>query len=142
MPVSGHKDSGTCTDGGQEVGFSSLAKAANTQLTQISHHTTFLMPTLLFFAPFYQFWGSNVTQQPHLPQCRVLYYVLTFFALRQGLYQFLRSPSSSSPLLPRSSPVSMDYSKFGTAASPAVIPDDSDPARWVCDALFTLSPVY
>nr|XP_046270503.1 aldehyde dehydrogenase family 16 member A1 [Scatophagus argus] len=63
MPVSGHKDSGTCTDGGQE-----------------------------------------------------------------GLYQFLRLPSSFSPPLPRSSPVSMDYSTFGTAASPAVIPDDSDPA--------------
>ncbi|XP_068194032.1 aldehyde dehydrogenase family 16 member A1 [Antennarius striatus] len=60
MPVSGHKDSGTCTDGGQE-----------------------------------------------------------------GLYQFLCSSSSSSPPLPRSSPVSMDYSKFGAAASPAVIPVDS-----------------
>lgn len=24
LPVSGHKDSGTCTDGGQEVGFSGL----------------------------------------------------------------------------------------------------------------------
>ncbi|XP_029292994.1 LOW QUALITY PROTEIN: aldehyde dehydrogenase family 16 member A1 [Cottoperca gobio] len=62
LPVSGHKDSGTCTDGGQE-----------------------------------------------------------------GLYQFLR-PSSSSPPLPRSSPVSLNYSKFGTAASPAIIPDDSDSA--------------
>ncbi|KAM4531511.1 aldehyde dehydrogenase family 16 member A1 [Odontesthes bonariensis] len=62
LPVSGHKDSGTCTDGGQE-----------------------------------------------------------------GLYQFLRPSFSSSPLL-RSSPVSMDYSKFGTEASPAVIPDPSDPA--------------
>ncbi|XP_070704661.1 aldehyde dehydrogenase family 16 member A1 [Pempheris klunzingeri] len=60
LPISGHKDSGTCTDGGQE-----------------------------------------------------------------GLYQFLRP--SSSPL-PRTSPVSMDYSKFGTAASPAIIPDNSDPA--------------
>ncbi|XP_022603754.1 aldehyde dehydrogenase family 16 member A1 [Seriola dumerili] len=63
MPVSGHKDSGTCTDGGQE-----------------------------------------------------------------GLYQFLHSSCSSSPPLPRSSPVSMDYTKFGTAASPAIIPDDSDAA--------------
>lgn len=63
LPVSGHKDSGTCTDGGQE-----------------------------------------------------------------GLYQFLRPSSSSSPPLPRSSPVSMDYSKFGTATSPAIIPDESDPA--------------
>lgn len=63
MPVSGHKDSGTCTDGGQE-----------------------------------------------------------------GLYQFLRPASSSSPPLPRSTPVSMDYSKFGTAASPVIIPDDADPA--------------
>ncbi|XP_037647802.1 aldehyde dehydrogenase family 16 member A1 [Sebastes umbrosus] len=62
LPVSGHKDSGTCTDGGQE-----------------------------------------------------------------GLYQFLRPSSSSSPPLPRSSPVSIS-STFGTAASPAVIPDDSDPA--------------
>ncbi|CAJ1075990.1 aldehyde dehydrogenase family 16 member A1 [Xyrichtys novacula] len=62
LPVSGHKDSGTCTDGG-----------------------------------------------------------------REGLYQFLRPCSSSSPL-PRSSPVSMDYSKFGTATSPAVIPDDLDAA--------------
>ncbi|KAL7377577.1 hypothetical protein ABVT39_001540 [Epinephelus coioides] len=65
LPVSGHKDSGTCTDGGQE-----------------------------------------------------------------GLYQFLR-PSSSSPPLPRSSPVSMDYSKFGTAASPAIIPEDCDAASWM-----------
>ncbi|XP_071330806.1 aldehyde dehydrogenase family 16 member A1 [Trachinotus anak] len=63
LPVSGHKDSGTCTDGGQE-----------------------------------------------------------------GLYQFLRSSCSSSPPLPRSSPVSMDYTKFGTAASPAIIPDGSDAA--------------
>uniref|UniRef100_UPI0037E98642 aldehyde dehydrogenase family 16 member A1 n=1 Tax=Semicossyphus pulcher TaxID=241346 RepID=UPI0037E98642 len=62
LPVSGHKDSGTCTDGGQE-----------------------------------------------------------------GLYQFL-CPSSSSPPSPHSSPVSMDYSKFGTAASPAVVPDVSDAA--------------
>uniref|UniRef100_UPI003AB030D8 aldehyde dehydrogenase family 16 member A1 n=1 Tax=Centroberyx gerrardi TaxID=166262 RepID=UPI003AB030D8 len=64
LPVSGHKDSGTCTDGGQE-----------------------------------------------------------------GLYQFLRpSSSSSSPPLPRSSSASLDYAKFGTAASPAIIPDGSDPA--------------
>ncbi|XP_068606185.1 aldehyde dehydrogenase family 16 member A1 [Brachionichthys hirsutus] len=57
MPVSGHKDSGSCTDGGQE-----------------------------------------------------------------GLYQFLCSSASSSPLLPRSSPVSMDYSTFGATAVPPVIP--------------------
>ncbi|XP_068593136.1 aldehyde dehydrogenase family 16 member A1 [Cebidichthys violaceus] len=63
LPVSGHKDSGTCTDGGQE-----------------------------------------------------------------GLYQFLRPSSSSYPPLPRSSPVFLDYSKFGTATSPAIIPDDSDSA--------------
>ncbi|TMS15536.1 Aldehyde dehydrogenase family 16 member A1 [Larimichthys crocea] len=62
LPVCGHKDSGTCTDGGQE-----------------------------------------------------------------GLYQFLLPPSSSPPL-PRSSPVSMDYSKFGTAITPVVIPDDADAA--------------
>lgn len=48
--------------------------------------------------------------------------VLFFFSY-QGLYQYLR-PSSSSPP-PRSSPVSMNYTKFGTAASPVVIPDDS-----------------
>ncbi|KAG7237471.1 hypothetical protein INR49_032338 [Caranx melampygus] len=63
LPVSGHKDSGTCTDGGQE-----------------------------------------------------------------GLYQFLCSSCSPSPPLPHSTPVSMDYTKFGTAASPAIIPDDSDAA--------------
>ncbi|XP_074552044.1 aldehyde dehydrogenase family 16 member A1 [Halichoeres trimaculatus] len=63
LPVSGHKDSGTCTDGGQE-----------------------------------------------------------------GLYQFLRPSSSSSRPLPHSSPVSMDYSKFGTAASPPVLPDDLESA--------------
>lgn len=40
MPVSGHKDSGTCTDGGQEVGFYSSSQTA-LQLTQISHHTCF-----------------------------------------------------------------------------------------------------
>uniref|UniRef100_A0AAV2KF71 Aldehyde dehydrogenase domain-containing protein n=1 Tax=Knipowitschia caucasica TaxID=637954 RepID=A0AAV2KF71_KNICA len=62
MPVSGHKDSGTCTDGGQE-----------------------------------------------------------------GLYHFLRLSSSKMPN-PRSSPVSLDYAKFGVAASTIIIPDDSDPA--------------
>ncbi|XP_051904503.1 aldehyde dehydrogenase family 16 member A1 isoform X1 [Hippocampus zosterae] len=58
LPVSGHKDSGTCTDGGQE-----------------------------------------------------------------GLYQFLR-PSSSS-VLPRASPVALDYAKFGTDAPPVIIPDET-----------------
>ncbi|KAK2832866.1 hypothetical protein Q5P01_016755 [Channa striata] len=62
LPVSGHKGSGSCTDGGQE-----------------------------------------------------------------GLYQFLR-PSSSSSSLSRSSPLVMDYTKFGTGASPVIIPDDSDSA--------------
>lgn len=61
MPVSGHKDSGTCTDGGHE-----------------------------------------------------------------GLYHFLRL-SSSNPL-PRYSPVSLDFAKFGVAAPVTIIPDDSDPA--------------
>ncbi|XP_026202734.1 aldehyde dehydrogenase family 16 member A1 [Anabas testudineus] len=60
LPVAGHKDSGTCTDGGQE-----------------------------------------------------------------GMYQFLRPSSSLSPPLPRSSPLPMDYTKFGTGASPVIIPDDS-----------------
>ncbi|KAM9843179.1 aldehyde dehydrogenase family 16 member A1 [Aulostomus maculatus] len=55
LPVSGHRDSGTCTDGGQE-----------------------------------------------------------------GLYQFLR-PSSFS--LQRSYPVTLDYTKFGTAPSPPIVPD-------------------
>ncbi|XP_008293727.1 aldehyde dehydrogenase family 16 member A1 isoform X2 [Stegastes partitus] len=59
LPSSGHKDSGTCTDGGQE-----------------------------------------------------------------GLYQFLCSSSSTGP--PRSSPAPMNYSVFGTAAPPAIIPDQSD----------------
>ncbi|KAM4717540.1 aldehyde dehydrogenase family 16 member A1 [Anableps anableps] len=59
LPASGHKDSGTCTDGGQE-----------------------------------------------------------------GLYQFLR-PSISSPL-PRSSPVSLEYSKFGTEPTKAAIPGSPD----------------
>ncbi|RVE69031.1 hypothetical protein OJAV_G00073740 [Oryzias javanicus] len=40
---------------------------------------------------------------------------------QEGLYQFLH-PSVSSPP-PRSSPVSLDYSKFGTEVSPAIIPD-------------------
>ncbi|KAM8844626.1 aldehyde dehydrogenase family 16 member A1 [Spinachia spinachia] len=62
LPVCGHKDSGTCTDGGQ-----------------------------------------------------------------QGLYQFLRPSSCSPPSLRRLSPV-MDYLKFGTTASPPIIPEDSDPA--------------
>ncbi|XP_043955170.1 aldehyde dehydrogenase family 16 member A1 [Gambusia affinis] len=61
FPVSGHKDSGTGTDGGQE-----------------------------------------------------------------GLYQFLR-PSFSSPL-PCPSPVSLEYSKFGTEAAQVVIPDSPDGA--------------
>ncbi|XP_028268683.1 aldehyde dehydrogenase family 16 member A1 [Parambassis ranga] len=64
LPVSGHKDSGTSTDGGQE-----------------------------------------------------------------GLFQFLCPSSSSSPPLPHSSPIPMDYSKFGTGARPtAVIPGDSNTA--------------
>ncbi|CAL8305362.1 unnamed protein product [Merluccius merluccius] len=64
LPTSGHKDSGTCTDGGQE-----------------------------------------------------------------GLYQFLQ-PSSSPPSLTRSSPASLDYDKFGSAGSPAIVPT----ARCVCVA--------
>lgn len=60
MAVSGHKDSGTCTDGGHE-----------------------------------------------------------------GLYHFLKLSSSNHP---RSSPVSLDYAKFGVAAPTTIIPDDSDPA--------------
>uniref|UniRef100_A0A3P9LGL5 Aldehyde dehydrogenase 16 family, member A1 n=1 Tax=Oryzias latipes TaxID=8090 RepID=A0A3P9LGL5_ORYLA len=40
---------------------------------------------------------------------------------QEGLYQFLR-PSDSSPPI-RSSAVPLDYSKFGTEESPAVIPD-------------------
>ncbi|CAL8271709.1 unnamed protein product [Lota lota] len=64
LPTSGHKDSGTCTDGGQE-----------------------------------------------------------------GLYQFLQ-PSSSCPSLSRSSPASLDYDKFGSAPSPAIVPT----ARCVCVA--------
>lgn len=63
MPASSHKDSGNCTDGGQE-----------------------------------------------------------------GLYQFLRPPSSPSPPPRRSFAASLDYSKFGTAASPAIIPNDPDSA--------------
>ncbi|KAM6905596.1 aldehyde dehydrogenase family 16 member A1 [Xenentodon cancila] len=62
LPTSGHKDSGTCTDGGQE-----------------------------------------------------------------GLYQFLHPSCSSWPPL-HCSPVSMNYSKFGTEAPPAVIPSTSDSA--------------
>ncbi|XP_061701015.1 aldehyde dehydrogenase family 16 member A1 isoform X2 [Syngnathoides biaculeatus] len=58
LPVSGHKDSGTCTDGGQE-----------------------------------------------------------------GLYQFLQ-PSSSCGL-PRATPVALDYAKFGTDATPFIIPDET-----------------
>uniref|UniRef100_A0A672ZIQ9 Aldehyde dehydrogenase family 16 member A1-like n=1 Tax=Sphaeramia orbicularis TaxID=375764 RepID=A0A672ZIQ9_9TELE len=61
LPLSGHKDSGTCTDGGQ-----------------------------------------------------------------QGLYQFLRPSSSSSTPLPRSVPVSMDYTTFGGGAPLPIIPDQSD----------------
>lgn len=59
LPLSAHKDSGTCTDGGQE-----------------------------------------------------------------GLYQFLRPSSSSSPL-PRSTPISMDYTTFGGGAPVPIIPDES-----------------
>ncbi|CAB1341414.1 unnamed protein product [Coregonus sp. 'balchen'] len=43
---------------------------------------------------------------------------------KEGLFQFLRP--SSSPPLPRSSPASVDYSKFGTAASAAIIPEGSN----------------
>ncbi|XP_034150993.1 aldehyde dehydrogenase family 16 member A1 isoform X2 [Esox lucius] len=44
---------------------------------------------------------------------------------KEGLFQFLR-PSSSSPSLPRSSPTSLDYSRFGTATSAAIIPQGPD----------------
>ncbi|KAF3699641.1 Aldehyde dehydrogenase family 16 member A1 [Channa argus] len=47
---------------------------------------------------------------------------------QEGLYQFLHPSSSSSPSLPRSSPLPMDYTKFGTGASPVIIPDESDSA--------------
>ncbi|XP_057717220.1 aldehyde dehydrogenase family 16 member A1 [Corythoichthys intestinalis] len=58
LPVSGHKDSGTCTDGGQE-----------------------------------------------------------------GLYQFMRP--SSSPVVPRTSPVALHYANFGTDAPQVIIPDET-----------------
>lgn len=111
MPVSGHKDSGTCVDGGQEVGSSS------------SSHCSTLTGNI----------NPTVNNQ-HQESCTVCWPPFCFL---QGLYQFLCLPSSSPPL-PRSSPVSMDYSTFGTAACPAIIPDDSDPARWACSAPFTL----
>ncbi|XP_029013934.1 aldehyde dehydrogenase family 16 member A1 isoform X1 [Betta splendens] len=47
---------------------------------------------------------------------------------QEGLYQFLKLPSSSSPL-PRSSPLSMDYTKFGTGTFPVIIPEYSDQAN-------------
>ncbi|XP_060758360.1 aldehyde dehydrogenase family 16 member A1 isoform X2 [Neoarius graeffei] len=43
---------------------------------------------------------------------------------REGLYQFL----SASVALPRSEPVSLDYTKFGTAASGFLVPEGSDPS--------------
>ncbi|KAB5553526.1 hypothetical protein PHYPO_G00039670 [Pangasianodon hypophthalmus] len=43
---------------------------------------------------------------------------------REGLYQFL----SASVPPPRSEPISLDYTKFGTAASRFLVPDGSDPS--------------
>lgn len=63
LPACGHKDSGTCTDGGQE-----------------------------------------------------------------GLYHFLRPSSSTASPLPRASPLSMDYSTFGTTAPTVIIPEDPNSA--------------
>ncbi|KAL0993593.1 hypothetical protein UPYG_G00110230 [Umbra pygmaea] len=47
---------------------------------------------------------------------------------KEGLFQFLQP--SSSPSLPRSSPSSLDYAKFGTAASSAIIPLGSDSSSY------------
>ncbi|XP_043087744.1 aldehyde dehydrogenase family 16 member A1 [Puntigrus tetrazona] len=45
---------------------------------------------------------------------------------REGLYQFLRP--SRSPSLPRSSPSSINYADFGSAASKLMIPEGFDPS--------------
>lgn len=50
--------------------------------------------------------------------------IFSYFAFYQGLYQFLRAASFSSNH-PRSSPTTIDYSKFGSSgASAFVIPDN------------------
>lgn len=38
LPVCGHKDSGTCTDGGQEVSFSSLSHSLRHQRHSLTNH--------------------------------------------------------------------------------------------------------
>ncbi|KAJ7989919.1 hypothetical protein DPEC_G00309480 [Dallia pectoralis] len=53
---------------------------------------------------------------------------------KEGLFQFLR-PSSSSLSLPRSSSTSVDYSKFGTATSAAIIPQGSESSSCSCSYL-------
>ncbi|KAA0705692.1 Aldehyde dehydrogenase family 16 member A1 [Triplophysa tibetana] len=45
---------------------------------------------------------------------------------KEGLYQFLRP--SLSPTLPRSTPVSINYDEFGSAASKFLIPEGFDPS--------------
>uniref|UniRef100_A0A3Q2FW60 Aldehyde dehydrogenase 16 family, member A1 n=1 Tax=Cyprinodon variegatus TaxID=28743 RepID=A0A3Q2FW60_CYPVA len=60
--------------------------------------------------------NSSCVSDPCLP---LHIYISDFM---QGLYQFLRP--SWSPVRPRSAPVAMDYSKFGTEPTQAVIPDD------------------
>lgn len=68
---------------------------------------------------------------------------LLLLLLYQGLYQFLRAPSFPSNH-PRSSPISMDYAKFGSGASTVVIPDDPG-ARFVSESLvmhFSLLPIH
>ncbi|XP_026064265.1 aldehyde dehydrogenase family 16 member A1-like [Carassius auratus] len=53
---------------------------------------------------------------------------------REGLYQFLRP--SHSPSLPHSSPSSINYTGFGSAASKFMIPEGFDPSRW-CPSLYS-----
>lgn len=68
---------------------------------------------------------------------------LTVLVVLKGLYQFL----SASATPPRSEPVSLDYTKFGTAVSRFLVPEGSDLSRCVlknmtvvcCDFYFASS---
>lgn len=135
LPISGHKASGTCTDGGQEVGFNGLSRVDLT----FGHCTFFsschvnvspLFPSNVVFS--LQFFFTHISNSKYnIRNCAFLNIrsqseeslTSTSFVFYQGLYQFLRPPSFSINQ-PHSSFISMDYSKFGSGSCPVVIPND------------------
>ncbi|XP_072549795.1 aldehyde dehydrogenase family 16 member A1 [Salminus brasiliensis] len=71
--------------------------------------------------------NSHSVVDPSLPQCGRRDSGNCTDGGREGMYQYLR-PSLSPSSLPRSTPASLDYSAFGTAASKFMVPEGFDPS--------------